>query len=78
MPNLLKIAALIEKLKSIQADKKEIMTRHIDSNLNSLKKVYLENVIAGSNYYLDDFNWNVNVRSYKSFFFYIIKIGLLK
>jgi len=55
---------LIEKLKSIKAEKKAIMARCIENNLNSLKKTYIEGIIAGSNWYLDDFNWNVNVNNF--------------
>jgi len=68
---------LIEKLKSIQAEKKAIIARCIESNLNSLKKTYIESIIAGSNWYLDDFNWNVNViNSLVSRFSHLV-LGLL-
>ena len=52
---------LLDKMKSFNSDKKEIFYNHLDKNLSFIQKNYVEKLIVGGNYYLNDFNWNLNV-----------------
>ena len=54
--------ALLEKIKGLKTEKKAIFGANIDKYEQNLKKTYIQKLIAGSGWYLDDFNWNINVK----------------
>jgi len=52
---------LLDKIKGINPDKKEVVYNQFTKNLEFIQRKYVEKLIAGSNYYLDDFNWNLDI-----------------
>ena len=57
-----------EKL-TLEAEKSKVLKRKIFENVDIIKRRIIEKYIVMSEYYLVDFNWNVNVKNPKKFKF---------